>query len=263
MFKVAHKLNWLVPLISVIALSSAATGLFADHELETPNTYNFTNTAPEDSSLSGLEGFNFQYNLPETAFPQVLSSAPATSLPELTFAKGVGLRPSANNKNFKAYRFIRADVALMFNKYEQIDAGAQQVEFDKASKSIGVRAGLMLKRHFGVEGRLGVGLSSQSQTNGATTSDFKTSGYVAALGRAQVPLGNNVVPYANLGLAAVKTSFESKSGAASKTVDEATIGLAAAVGVEVNLQNNLVLGLEASYLPTNIKALSATVGYNF
>ncbi|MGB0844248.1 MAG: outer membrane protein [Alphaproteobacteria bacterium] len=273
-----------------------------------PNVaYQKNNTSTEQVSLSA--------QTPSKSYQKARSgiSAPTIS----AFHKQTSFARSS--VKFKPYSYIRASGAVLFNEYDEAKTAVEKSNFEKATKSVGLRAGMMMNQNFGFEARLGYGIkpkvSSKKKTESSNTSyeyvndrpktdiaqvnmaravksyqaiprstdgnsnpkeesssgsdsskTQKVDGYVAAMGRVQAKIGGGgleIVPYANLGVAAVKTTMETESKTGTIVEEDTTIGLAAAAGVEINLARNFVIGIEGSYLPNNIKTVSATVGYNF
>ena len=102
------------------------------------------------------------------------------------------------------------------------------------------RAGLPLTPFFGIEGRLGTGLSSD-QTNGASVSVGTFGG---AYAKGSVALGPEISIYGVAGLATVNLHRNFRDGGTTDT------GLSAGIGGDLHLMHALALNFEWTYLPS-------------
>jgi len=248
-------------LTALIGLGSTST--FAQSYPSSVQPFNFTYSNPSGfqnyANQGGYTYINPTYTNPAYTYSTPVNVGSQTPTNVGVVAERINFRPP----RFRPYGYVRASGEYLFNKVQKTDAAGQQIQFEDETKALGLRAGFMFSRYVGFEGRGAYGFDTETQTVGTAVSAHKVKGYVAAMARLQADFGSQIVPYANLGIGAVRTEFGSISGGTVINTNTTKMGLAAALGAELKVSQGLVLGLEASYLPTKIKTVGITAGFNF
>ena len=164
------------------------------------------------------------------------------------------------------HSYLRASYGKLQREVEREAADGNPVAFLEEQTYVGGRFGHLINRNIGLEVR-GAFSSDVEQVPASILSSpvstFTIKNYGAVMARFQRDIGYGVMPYVNFGLGATRSQFRSTFGTTNIDTSQTEIGAAAAIGLEFNFASNLVFGVDYHVMPTSVKGLGVTVGYNF
>lgn len=175
----------------------------------------------------------------------------------LLMAVGAAAMPLAAMANPDSY------AALQLSQVEYSESGAPDLE----PTALTARLGANLSPNFGLELRVGTGLSDDSITVGPEKLTLELDNAISAYARVMAPMGERFTAYAMVGLTRSKITAKFRDATGSFSMSDSETDLSYGVGGELLLNVNTFVSVEYARLldgdDYELDALSIGIGFRF